>query len=212
MSFYIHMMMEADAANVKADHEAQHGRALVNNDSVSDLDPYVEYKRHYDAFVAAEGKVPSKAKREFFRLRREIEERVLKQTDVISLTTNKLGSRDFEDANYIFIDEGGQTLVASLAVALTQFTKFKAVLLIADQLQLPPTVLAKVMYYSQISPMESCASYGLFMPTLTVQYRIAEEIALWPSQFYYEGVLRNHSTTNVDNAWRQAVRAIFLED
>lgn len=52
--------------------------------------------------------------------------------------------------------------------------------------------------------MELCANHGLPMTTLTVQYRMAEEITLWPSKFYYEGVLLNHSTTNVDNAWRQS--------
>ncbi|KAL8879643.1 MAG: hypothetical protein Q9198_002784 [Flavoplaca austrocitrina] len=149
-----------------------------------------------------------------------MEEGVLKQTDIIRSAINNVGSRDFEEegssANYIFIDEGGQTLVASLAVALTQFIKFKAQFLIGDPMQLPPTVLAKfvreVMHYSQMSPLESCASHGLPLTTLTVQYRMAEEIALWPPQFYYEGVFRNQSTTKVDNAWRQAVRAIFLED
>lgn len=120
------------------------------------LDPSVEYKRHYDAFIVAEGNVPFKAKGEFFRLRREMEERVLKQTDVIFSTINNLGSRDFEkeegsSANYIFIDEGEQTSVASLPVALTQFTKFKALLLIGDPMQMSPTLLAKfvseVMHY-----------------------------------------------------------------
>ncbi|KAL9631677.1 MAG: hypothetical protein Q9204_004127 [Flavoplaca sp. TL-2023a] len=163
---------------------------------------------------------PFKAKRELFKFRREMEARVLKQTDCIFSTINNLGSRNFEEegfsAGYIFIDEGGQTSVASLAVALTEFTKFEALLLIGDPMQLPPTILAKyvneVMHYSQISPMEFCVSHRLPLTTLTVQYRMAEEIALWPSQFYYEGVLRNQSKTKVYNAWRQAVRVVFLED
>ena len=220
MGFYIHKIMEADAGKAKADHEAQHGRALVNEDSTSDLNPSALYKSHYDAFVAVEGKVPYKAKGEFFRSRREREARVLKRTDGIFSTINNLGSRDFEEegfsAGYIFIDGGGQTSVASLAVALTKFTKFEAAVLIGDPMQLPLTILAKlvseVIQYSQLSPMELCASHRLPMTTLTIQYRMAEEIALWPSNFNYEGALRNHSTTTVDNAWRQAVRAICLED
>ncbi|KAL9033256.1 MAG: hypothetical protein Q9180_006042 [Flavoplaca navasiana] len=173
-------MTEADAAKAKADHEAQHGRALVNEDSASDLNSSAMYKRHYDAFVAAEGKVPFKAKREFFRLRREMEERVLNRTDAIFSTINNLSSRDFEEegfnAGYIFIDEGGQTSVASLAVALTKFTKF-----------------TNFGYIRQRGD-------ALLLNIVDGTYRMAEEITLWPLKIHYERILLHLSTTNLDNA------------
>ncbi|KAL8774342.1 MAG: hypothetical protein Q9209_001093 [Squamulea sp. 1 TL-2023] len=136
--------------------------------------------------------------------------------DMLFSTLNNIGSQDFEGLGFkptvIVVDEAGQASTAALAVPLTQFTTWEALILAGDHKKLRPTVLAQdnseVSQTTFVSPLETLIKFKVDSVFLDQQYRMAPAIVFFPSKQFYSGQLRTHPSAMQDNNVRQGTRLV----
>ncbi|GAA5795203.1 hypothetical protein HPULCUR_000557 [Helicostylum pulchrum] len=135
-------------------------------------------------------------------------ELLLMEADVVFCTLNGSGNALMEDKTFdvVIIDEAGQATEPDCWIALL---KSKKIILCGDHLQLPPTILSQVKNVQDprakgLSILNNL-SYTLFdrlmymhgekiKRTLTMQYRMHEEIMKFSSQELYENKLVAHES------------------
>ncbi|KAL8789420.1 MAG: hypothetical protein Q9213_001177 [Squamulea squamosa] len=178
--------------------------------------PSAEYADYYLAFVEQVDRLSATARTRFIELRDHMEARVYAETDMLFSSLNNIGSQDFEGLGFkptvIVVDEAGQASMAALAVPLTQFSTWEALILAGDHKQLRPTVLAK--NYSEVAettcipPLETLIKFKVDSIFLDQQYRMAPAIVHFPSKQFYGGQLRTHPSAMQDNNVRQRIRYV----
>lgn len=119
------------------------------------------------------------------------------------------------DPDIVCVDELDQLTVPTFCVPLTAYKTWKGLLLFGDTIQLKPKVASSGMNEfvenSKLSPMDLLMSKGFSHIRLKVQYRSDPEISKFPSvQFYGEGELVSHPSTNADSITKQKLRAVSV--
>jgi len=128
--------------------------------------------------------------------------RVLTTVDVFVISANKADSDcvklDFE-LTLLYSDEGGQNTIANLAVPLTAYIQWLALVIYGDPKQLYPPVMSKVadefILNAKLSPMEMLSRTGHPFIQLKEQYRMVPESSKFPNQRFHRGLLTDHAVT-----------------
>ena len=174
-----------------------------------------EYAKAVQDYIHLQGKRSSAAGKAFLKLRVQQEARNISDATVICTTASNAAA-DILAAKFnptvIIIDEVGQMTGPALAVPLLAFKHWVTTYLIGDPQQLQPLLTAlrfcEVRGIVQLSVLGTYITRGYPLLFLEIQYRMDPEIALWPNQIFYEGRLRNAVSTEIDNAYKQAIRRV----
>ncbi|KAL9023587.1 MAG: hypothetical protein Q9180_008177, partial [Flavoplaca navasiana] len=207
--------LEAEAAEAE---EKSKTAPDQHEDIVSAEDRNVsgEYAKFYAEFADNGGVLSAAASDKFVELRGVMERRVFSECDMLFATLNNIGSDDFEALGFkptlIIVDEAGQGSVAALAIPLTKFSTWEAVVVAGDHKQLRPLSISRdeseVKDTTIISPLEKLISFKADLVFLNPQYRMCPAIVDFPSRRFYDGELRTHDSARKDNATRQLVRLV----
>ena len=137
------------------------------------------------------------------RLRRELRQRILKESDVVLTTLSGAGLEIFsEDGmrfNTVIIDEACQAVELSCLIPLRYGAK--KCIMVGDPNQLPPTVLSLVgqdYSYEQSLFQRLMKKHADSIHLLSIQYRMHPEISKFPSKYFYQSRL-----TDADNLDKQ---------
>ena len=105
--------------------------------------------------------------------------------------------------------------MAAFANVLTSFSHWLAVTIFGDPCQLLPFHLSgpanEFRKNAILSVLALLEEKGYPVLRLEYQYRMAPAISQWVSQFFYEGLLKNHKSVFVDSPYRQIARQISRE-
>ena len=138
------------------------------------------------------------ARAEFTQVLFDVQRRTLSEAHGVFSTTAAASTKLIKDfcATSIVIDEAsqaGECGLASCLAGLLGRTKVKRILLVGDDHQLPPVVLAKMNPLGdqgQLSLFERLLKAGFRSTTLVTQYRMHPDISRIANQAVYGGVLR----------------------
>ncbi|KAL9071318.1 MAG: hypothetical protein Q9161_004334 [Pseudevernia consocians] len=149
--------------------------------------------------------------------------RVLADTSILFTTCSNAGGKLLEDGlsfkpTVIFCDEAGQVGLASLCVPLTTFHDWEGLYLFGDANQLQPMVLSAMVnefvHNAKMSPLALLRLKGFPRLLLDTQYRMSPAISSFPNHQFYDGNLKNHPKSDLDNAngTRQKLRQLSLRE
>ncbi|KAG8546517.1 hypothetical protein GDO81_018747 [Engystomops pustulosus] len=148
--------------------------------------------------------------REFRRRPQEVQRSIILESHVICCTLSTSGGLLLESAfrqlghepfSCVIVDEAGQSCeVETIIPLLHRCTKL---VLVGDPEQLPPTVIstkAEDLGYGQSLMARLCrhldnTGHGSRILQLTIQYRMHPDICLFPSNYFYKGVLKTERAT-----------------
>lgn len=188
--------------------------------SVEDRDESQRFKQYRDFYISWNGKVAGRVRKEYQTLVAQMARRVLLTVDVLVISANNAGS-DFAQLGFeptlLYNDEGGQNTVANLAVPLTAYQKWLALIIYGDPKELKPAVMSKgfneFILNAQTSPLEMLQQKGHRFIRFKEQYRMDPEISRFPNMRFYDGLVRNHAITRQDHSGVKAlVRKMTLEE
>ncbi|KAL8939054.1 MAG: hypothetical protein Q9211_002917 [Gyalolechia sp. 1 TL-2023] len=181
-------------------------------ETAAERNPSKRYADFHADYLEREGRVGAEARKTFWKLRGQMESRVIKSQDVIYTTLNNAYRAAEFEPDLILIDEAGQASLPALFVPLTQFTSWKAAILAGDWKQLLPTNqsrrFSELGDNATVSALERFDLFQTHTLMLTEQYRMAESIAAFPSRHIYGGLLQTHPSAKNDHPCRQAVRRV----
>ncbi|KAI9875720.1 MAG: hypothetical protein M1830_008075 [Pleopsidium flavum] len=144
--------------------------------------------------------------------------RVLEDTDVLLTTCNNSGSKTVSEVfkpSVLIIDEAGQATVPTTAVPMAFYEDWLAVYLVGDQKQLQPVVTSRAS--NEFAENLQLSYFSLLLAKqvdsiiLDKQYRMCEQISLFPAAYFYDGHLHDASIVKEDNPIRQAMRRVSLQ-
>ena len=121
--------------------------------------------------------------------KQEIEEKILKDSDIILTTNSSAMARSLSDIqfNIAIIDEASQATIPSVLIPINKADKF---VLIGDHKQLPPVVLNNKAKYLKKSLFEELITkYKHQSQELLIQYRMNEILMKFPNEKFYENKL-----------------------
>lgn len=219
MGGHISRIMRADQEEAEASFkEAQDAapEGTIISPTANERNRSYAYGRVHHAWIENQGNVGNDLKKQFFILRAEMEKRVFSQLDCLFTTCNNAGTQDWEALGFLptvlIIDEAGQSSLPTSLVPLTAFNHYTTTIFAGDWRQLVPTILAKkiseVWKSSCVSPLERLEKNKVPTQFLTQQYRMAESIARFVSDFIYGGRLSTHPDAQIDNRTREIVRQV----
>lgn len=120
----------------------------------------------------------------------EIEELILKHSDVILTTNSSAGSKSLSNIRFdiAIIDEASQATIPSVLLPINKAKKF---VLIGDHKQLPPVIFNNDTEYLKTSLFEELiAHYEHQSEELLIQYRMNEILMEFPNRKFYENKLK----------------------
>ncbi|XP_078034885.1 putative helicase senataxin isoform X2 [Augochlora pura] len=141
--------------------------------------------------------------KEFARLQRSAENRILSHADIITCTLSSCYSKQMESLfvtnkkgiSVCIVDEATQSIETETLIPL--MLGVNTLVLVGDPNQLPATVLsprAKIMGLDQsiFSRIQNAFEMNPVNPIimLDTQYRMPHDICLWPNKFFYAGKLK----------------------
>jgi hypothetical protein len=169
-------------------------------------DASFEYTTALDNYIKLKGKVDRDSKKRFASLWSNQMIRVFKRIDCLFTTCNNAGSGMLKlgfRPEVLACDEAGQVTMASLAVVLTSFTDWLAIMLFGDPKQLLPYSVAGMFNEfrnnSRVSSLGMLDEKNYHVLRLDVVYRVAPTIMQWVSKYFYSDLLRNHVSLTVDD-------------
>ena len=119
----------------------------------------------------------------------EIEESILKHSDVVLTTNSSAGSISLSNIrfNIAIIDEASQATIPSVLIPINKAKKF---VLIGDHKQLPPVIFNNSTEYLKTSLFEELIDhYEHQSEELLIQYRMNEILMEFPNRKFYENKL-----------------------
>ena len=119
----------------------------------------------------------------------EIEEEILKHSDVILTTNSSAGSKTLSNIQFdiAIIDEASQATIPSVLIPINKAKKF---VLIGDHKQLPPVIFNNSTEYLKTSLFEELIiNYKHQSEELLIQYRMNEILMEFPNRKFYENKL-----------------------
>ena len=138
--------------------------------------------------------------KEYFRMRDFFQVKILKEADVIGMTTTGAAMHSSImsqiEARTIVIEEAAEVLEAHVIATLTQHTQH--LVLIGDHKQLRPKTTDYSLardYHLDISLFERLINNGFPSVTLEIQHRMRPEISRVISSSIYSGRLKDHPST-----------------
>lgn len=120
----------------------------------------------------------------------EIEEKILKHSDVILTTNSSAGSISLSNIqfNIAIIDEASQATIPSVLIPINKAEKF---VLIGDHKQLPPVIFNNNTEYLKTSLFEELIiNYEHQSEELLIQYRMNKLLMEFPNRKFYENKLK----------------------
>ena len=174
-----------------------------------------EYSKAVQNYIHSQGTLSSAAGTAFMKLRVQQEARNISKASIICTTASNSGA-DILTAKFnptiIIMDEVGQMTAPAVAVPLMAYKNCMASYLIGDPLQLQPLItslrLCEVRGIVEKSVLGTYIDRKYPLLFLDIQYRMDPEIAKFPSQIFYDNKLKNAASTEVDNAYKQAIRRV----
>jgi regulator of nonsense transcripts 1 len=144
---------------------------------------------------------------EYDRIREHLERQVCQNADVVCCTTDTAGSPVLENLTFhiVVIDESTQTIEPKILIPLLHHSR--KVVLVGDHCQLGPFVMSTKAKQAglAVSLFDRLVQRGMRPIRLETQYRMHPALSEFPSNFFYEGMLRN----GVSARDRTPVRAVF---
>lgn len=204
-----------------SDRDKMHQEASELKSKVNDLRPQLEaaretgdrqlamkLQRELDDLKSRQARIGNKIEadkasgqtfaREVDIKRRQVQQEILDQAQVLCATLSGSGHEMFKGLNVEFetviIDEAAQCVELSALIPL-KYGCSKCIL-VGDPKQLPPTVLSQsaARYgYDQSLFVRMQKNHSKHVHLLDMQYRMHPEISLFPSQEFYEGLLQDGS-------------------
>ena len=209
---------EALAADALSDEEIRTHLESGKIQGIEARDKSFEYREALKKFISVDGRLHRAERERFLVLWGQMMSRVFARVDCVFATCNNAGSDLIKlgfNPKVLFCDEAGQVTMASLAIILTSFTNWLAVILFGDPRQLRPYSIAGT--FNEFRENSKVSSLGLLdvknshIIRLTVQYRMAPAIASWAAKYFYNSNLTNHPKAEADNHWRRIARAVSRE-
>lgn len=120
----------------------------------------------------------------------EIEESILKHSDVVLTTNSSAGSISLSNIKFdiAIIDEASQATIPSVLIPINKAEKF---VLIGDHKQLPPVIFNNDTEYLKTSLFEELIDqYEHQSEELLIQYRMNEILMEFPNRKFYENKLK----------------------
>ncbi|KAI4176172.1 MAG: hypothetical protein LQ343_001216 [Gyalolechia ehrenbergii] len=218
MGGHIARIVKGDAARAQTEYEKEAKGVIDQNDilSADERNPSKVYNDFHQDYIENQGKVGNEGRKAFFKLRAEMEDRVIAEQDIIYTSLNNASSRrPVFKPTVIIADEASQASLPAFFVPLTHYDTWEAVILAGDWRQLRATMLSRnyseVGENAQVSALERLDYFNTHTIMLTEQYRMAESIARFPSQHIYGGLLKTHASAKKDNPSRKAVRRVCAQ-
>ncbi|ODM97533.1 Regulator of nonsense transcripts 1 [Orchesella cincta] len=151
--------------------------------------------------------------RRYINLKKKVERQILEVADVISCTCVSAGDPRMSRLKFssILIDESMQATEPECMVPVVLGAK--QVILVGDHCQLGPVVISKGRPLSIL--FERLVVLGIRPFRLEVQYRMHPDLALFPSNYFYEGTLQNgvgskERTLMVDFPWPEPEKPLMF--
>ena len=174
-----------------------------------------EYSKAVQDYIHSQGRPSSVAATAFVKLRVQQEARNISKASVIC-TTSSNASADILATKFnptiIILDQVSQMTAPAMAVPLMAFENWIASYSFGDPQQLQPLTtsvrLCEVKGIAEKSVLDTYVDRNYPLLFLDVQHRMDPELALFPSQIFYDGKLRNAASTEVDNVYKQAIRRV----
>ncbi|KAK0615807.1 SEN1 N terminal-domain-containing protein [Bombardia bombarda] len=161
-----------------------------------DFDELKHRKAHVEAIIDNNKNNGNTFQREAEIKRRQIQQEILDQAQVLCATLSGAGHEMFKSLNVEFetviIDEAAQCVELSALIPLKYGCQ--KCILVGDPKQLPPTVLSQsaAKYgYAQSLFVRMQKNHAKDVHLLDQQYRMHPEISQFPSREFYEGLLRD---------------------
>ena len=174
-----------------------------------------EYPKVVQNYIHLQGKLSSAAAITFMKLRIQQEARNISEASLICTTCSNAAA-DIVAAKFnptvIILDDGGQMTAPAMAVPLMAFKHWIASYSFGDPQQLQP--LINSVSFCEVKGIVDKSVLGTYIhrnyPVLSLkkQYCMDPELALFPSQVFYDGRLRNAASTEIDSVYKQAIRRV----
>lgn len=159
-----------------------------------EIDKLKKQQSHIGALIDADKDSGNNFVRESEVRRRQVQQRILDQAQVLCATLSGSGHEMFKNLDVEFdtviIDEAAQCVELSALIPL-KYGSTKCVL-VGDPKQLPPTVLSKSAAqfgYAQSLFVRMQQNHPKSVHLLDTQYRMHPEISAFPSKEFYDGLL-----------------------
>lgn len=183
--------------------------------TVSEFNDSDEYNRHVEYFIEHQDQLDYKTRNSFKIVRRNMKIRVVRRMNIILATCNNSGCKlliDDFDPIILYCDEFGHATISTLCVSMVSFRNWKALFLYGDLNQLKLICLtsgaSEVAKNSKMSSLTLLTGKKRIFTMLDVQYRMCSTISQFPTQHFYNNLLRNAPQTVVNNSIRQAIRRV----
>eukprot|EP01034_Spumella_vulgaris_P038567 gene38567-47627_t len=128
--------------------------------------------------------------------------RNLREAQIVFCTLNKSGSATLKDAykkfNVLIVDEAGQTCEMETLIPFAYMPD--KVLLLGDEMQLPPTVLsnrAKSLGMEWSLMWRLMRECGQSFHMMETQFRMVPELSRFPNQEFYDGELKDSESVQL---------------
>lgn len=153
----------------------------------------------------------------YINLKKKVERQILEVADVISCTCVSAGDPRMSRLKFhsILIDESMQATEPECMVPVVLGAK--QLILVGDHCQLGPVVMCKSAAKAGLcqSLFERLVVLGIRPFRLEVQYRMHPDLALFPSNYFYEGTLQNgvgakERTLMVDFPWPEPEKPLMF--
>lgn len=144
-----------------------------------------------------------------------MEQRVYRDTDIIFVSASNAAELEgLINPSLMICEEAGTLTTASMLIPLTTFHDWVGFYMIGDPRQLSPVLLALLMnewqYTAVISAISNWDKKGNKQFFLDTQYRMNPETCAFINAFFYEGNIKSHPSTYVNNEVRDAIRRVSL--
>lgn len=166
----------------------------LRNDLEREFDNLRRQQSHIGAKIDADKDSGNNFVRESEVRRRQVQQKILDQAQVLCATLSGSGHEMFKNLDVEFdtviIDEAAQCVELSALIPL-KYGSTKCIL-VGDPKQLPPTVLSKSAAqfgYAQSLFVRMQQNHPKSVHLLDTQYRMHPEISAFPSKEFYDGLL-----------------------
>jgi len=145
-----------------------------------------------------QGELSAADEKKYKQLKRETEQEILHNADVICCTCVGAGDSRLSQMRFrqVLIDESTQATEPECLIPIVLGAK--QLVLVGDHCQLGPVVMSKKAARAGLSQslFERLVVLGVRPIRLQVQYRMHPALSEWPSNTFYEGSLQNGVTAN----------------
>lgn len=142
------------------------------------------------------GELKPRDQKLYEKLKRALESKVIKNSEVVCCTCTTAGSSQFRNARFraLLIDEATQATEPECLIPFV--TGIKQAIIVGDHQQLGPVIVSKAAAKAGFgqSMFERLIVRGIKPYRLQVQYRMHPSLSEFPSNMFYEGSLQNGVT------------------